>query len=96
VDAPPNRGNRKALREAKRNGEDVRNVIARGREATSYVKALVGIGATIRIEFDVEPRNKRGMLQGYVYLSNGSMLNEEIVNPFSAVMKKKLCNISQA
>ena len=79
VDAPPNSGNRKALREAERNGEDVRNVIARGREATSYVKTLVGIGATIRIEFDVEPRNKRGRLQGYVYLSNGSMLNEEIV-----------------
>ena len=79
IDAPPNRANRKALREAEKNGEDVRTVIARGREAASYVKTLVGIGETIRMEFGVEERNRRGRLLGYVYLSNGSMLNEEIV-----------------
>jgi micrococcal nuclease len=79
IDAPPNRANRKALREAEKNGEDVRTVIARGREAASYVKTLAGIGETIRMEFGVEARNRRGRLLGYVYLSNGSMLNEEIV-----------------
>ena len=31
------------------------------------------------MEFAVEARNRRGRLLGYVYLSNGSMLNEEIV-----------------
>ena len=61
TDVPPNRANRKALREAERKGEDVRTVIAKGREAVSYVKTLVGIGETIRMEFGVEARNRRGL-----------------------------------
>ena len=39
---------------------------------------LVG-GDTIRIEFDVQKKDKYGRLLAYVYLPNGTMLNEEIV-----------------
>jgi micrococcal nuclease len=33
----------------------------------------------LRLNFDVEKRDKYGRLLAYVYLSNGKMLNEEIV-----------------
>ena len=36
-------------------------------------------GDTVKMEFDVEKRDKYSRLLGYVYLSDGKMLNEEIV-----------------
>ena len=34
---------------------------------------------TVRIEFNVEKRDKCGRSLGYIYLSDGGMLNEEIL-----------------
>ncbi len=50
-----------------------------GKKATSYVKSLVKPGDLITIEFDTQQRDRYGRLLSYVYLSNGKMLNEEIV-----------------
>ncbi len=50
-----------------------------GKRATEYVKSLVKTGDLITIEFDVQQRDRYDRLLGYVYLSNGKMLNEEIV-----------------
>ena len=50
-----------------------------GKEATNYTKTLVRPGDRIRIEFDIQQRDKYGRLLGYVYLPGGKMLNEEIV-----------------
>ena len=50
-----------------------------GKRATEYVESLVKPGDLINIEFDVQERDKYKRLLGYVYLSNGKMLNEEIV-----------------
>ncbi len=50
-----------------------------GKRATEYVESLVKAGDLITIEFDVQERDRYGRLLGYVYLSNGKMLNEEIV-----------------
>jgi micrococcal nuclease len=50
-----------------------------GKKATRYVKGLVKPGDLITIELDVQERDRYGRILGYVYLSNGKMLNEEIV-----------------
>ncbi len=55
-----------------------------GKRATEYVESLVKSGDLITIEFDAQQKDKYGMLLGYAYLSNGKMLNEEIV-------KSRLC-----
>ena len=47
--------------------------------ATEYVEGLVKQRDTVTIEFDVQEREWHGRMLGYVYLSNGKMLNEEIV-----------------
>ena len=43
------------------------------------VESLVKTGDLVTIEFDKQQRDRHGRLLGYVYLSNGKMLNEEIV-----------------
>jgi len=50
-----------------------------GKRATEYVKRLVEPGDLITIEFDAQERDRYGRLLCYVYLSNGKMLNGEIV-----------------
>jgi micrococcal nuclease len=79
IDAPESRPNKKARNDAQRSGEDLKTITAMGKEATEYVRSLVKQGDTLKMEFDVQKRDKYGRLLGYVYLSNGKMLNEEIV-----------------
>ena len=49
-----------------------------GNKATVFTKSLVG-GKSVRIEFDVEKRDRYGRLLAYVYLPDGRMLNAELV-----------------
>ncbi len=79
IDTPESRVNKKAKRDAKRSGQDVKTITAKGKRATEYVESLVKPGDLITIEFDVEQRDRYDRLLGYVYLSNGKMLNEEMV-----------------
>ncbi len=79
IDTPESRVNKKAKRDAKRSGQDIKTITAMGKRATEYVSSLVKPGHKVTIEFDVEQRDRYGRLLGYVYLSNGKMLNEEIV-----------------
>ena len=79
IDTPESRSNKKAMRDAERSKEDIKTIIAMGKQATAFTKSRVKSGDTIRIEFDVQVRDKYRRLLGYVYLSDGRMLNEEIV-----------------
>ena len=65
--------------DAQRSGQDIKAIISQGRMSTSFVKTLVKPGDTVTIEFDVQKRDKYRRLLVYVYLSNGKMLNEEVV-----------------
>jgi len=79
IDAPETRPNKKARNDAQRSGEDLKTITAMGKEATNYAKSLVRPGDTVKMEFDAQKRDKYGRLLAYIYLSNGKMLNEEIV-----------------
>jgi micrococcal nuclease len=79
IDTPESRKNKKASSDAGRTGEDIEKIISMGKEATRHIKELVKPGDTIRIEFDVQKRDKYRRLLGYVYLRDGRMLNEEII-----------------
>ncbi len=54
---------------------------------------MVTPGDLITIEFDVQERESYGRLLGYVYLSNGKMLNEEIVKAGYANVMTILPNV---
>ena len=63
-----------------------RGVEPMGREAAEVNKKLVA-GKTIRLEFDVEQRDKYGRLLAYVYLEDGTMVNALLVEQgFAQVM----------
>ncbi len=79
IDTPESRVNKKTKRDAKRSGQDIKTIIEMGKRATKYVESLVKPGDLITIEFDAQEKDRYGRLLGYVYLSNGKMLNEEIV-----------------
>ena len=79
IDTPESRVNKKTQKDAKRSGQDIETIIAMGKRATEYVKSMVKAGDLITLEFDVQERDRYKRLLGYVYLSNGKMLNEEIV-----------------
>lgn len=49
-----------------------------GKQASNYTKNLLE-GKTVKLEFDVSPRDKYGRLLAYVYLENGEMLNEKLL-----------------
>ncbi len=79
IDAPEDRKSLKAMDDAARRGKDLDTIISEGRRATKHVKRIVRRGETVTIEFDVKKKDRFGNLLGYVFLSNGKMLNEEIV-----------------
>lgn len=79
IDCPESRTNPKAKKNVERSGQDIKAIITMGKRATAFTKSLVKKGDRVRIEFDVQQRDKYRRLLGYVYLADGRMLNEEIV-----------------
>ena len=49
-----------------------------GKEASAFTKKMVE-GKEVRLEYDWQERDKYGRLLAYVYLMDGTFLNEEIV-----------------
>jgi len=51
----------------------------RGDKAKTYVESLLKPGDTVRLEFDVKRYDRTGSLLGYLFLADGSLLNEKLV-----------------
>ncbi len=86
IDTPESRVNKRAKRDENMSEQDIKTIIEMGRNAKKYVDGLIKRGDYINIEFDVQKRDKYGRLLSYVYLSNGKMLNEEILKDGYAVI----------
>ena len=78
IDTPELHENAKLYRDAKRSGQDVQTILGMGREAYRFTQTLVE-GKTVRLEMDVQPRDKYGRLLAYVYLEDGTFVNAEII-----------------
>ena len=79
IDTPESKINKKAKKDAVKTNHDIETITAMGREAARYVRTLIRKGDTVSIEFDVQKRDKYNRLLVYAYLSDGKMLNEEII-----------------
>jgi len=66
---------------------DIEMIVEIGAKAKAYVNGLIKRRNFITIEFDVKKMDRYGRLLCYVYLSNGKMLNEEIVKAGYANVK---------
>ena len=87
IDAPESRIDREALKEANMSNHDIEAIVEMGAKAKAYVNSLIKRGVFVTIEFDEKQKDRYGRLLCYVYLSNGKMLNEEIVRAGYANVK---------
>ena len=78
LDTPESSGNPKLRRDSKRTGQDVKAIIEMGKKATEFTKQLVE-GRQVRLEFDVQQRDKYARLLAYVYLQDGTFVNAQIL-----------------
>ncbi len=79
IDTPESRRNRKAYRDAERGGKSVEEIVRLGKKATEFTRSLIPPGTVVYLETDVQLHDKYGRLLAYVYLPDGRMLNEVLV-----------------
>jgi micrococcal nuclease len=78
IDTPEMHESNKLNRDAQRSGQDVATIKQLGRRAYEFTKKLVE-GKRVRLEFDVERHDKYKRILAYVYLTDGTFVNAEIV-----------------
>lgn len=92
IDAPECRINNKAKSDSQNLGRDVVSIVQQGGRARAFVRSLIASGSVVYLEFDVQRLDKYNRLLAYVYLSDGRMLNEEIVREgFAGLMTIPPC-----
>ncbi|MCS7308259.1 MAG: thermonuclease family protein [Aquificaceae bacterium] len=79
VDTPESSDNPKARRDAERSNVSVEEIIRMGKLSAEFTKKLLPRGTRVYLEFDVQKTDKYGRLLAYVWLPDGSMLNELLV-----------------
>jgi len=78
IDTPEMHESSKLNRDAQRSGEDAATIKQLGRQAYEFTKELVE-GKRVRLEFGVERFDKYKRILAYVYLTDGTFVNAEIV-----------------
>jgi micrococcal nuclease len=79
IDSPESFDNPKAERDSRNNGEKISSITNHGRQAEQYAKSIISQGEMVRLEYDVQLRDKYGRILAYVYLNDGTMLNEKML-----------------
>ena len=79
IDTPEMRDNPKARRDARREGIPLSRLFRRGRAARDYLRRLLPRRAVLRIEPGRRPRDDYGRLLAYVFLPDGTLLNEAVL-----------------
>lgn len=79
IDAPEVRHNDKAGRDSRRSGIDLNKIFESGKAASNELRSILSKGDIVGITYDLEKRDRYGRLLAYLYFSNGTMINEEIV-----------------
>lgn len=79
IDTPESSANQKAQRDSRKLHEPLDQIVSEGEDATAHVRKLLRVGTPVLIEVDKEPRDRYQRLLAYVYLPNGTMLNQQII-----------------
>lgn len=78
IDTPELHHSAKLERDARKSHMNVRQIQAMGAKASAFTKALCE-GKKVRLEYDVEKRDKYRRILAYVYLEDGTFVNAKIV-----------------
>lgn len=79
IDTPETQANRKAHKNAEEQNQSLESIREMGDHARAYVRTLIPPGTRLRLEFDMQIRDRYDRLLAYAYLENGEMLNEKII-----------------
>jgi len=86
IDTPEVHESVKLYRDSRKSGQDIKTIQALGRRSMKFTKELVE-GKPVRLEFDVEKRDKYKRLLAYVYLPDNTFVNAEIIKQgYASVM----------
>ncbi len=86
IDTPEMHDSNKLYRDSQRNHQDVEQIKILGQRSYGFTRDLVE-GKKVRLEFDLERKDKYGRLLAYVYLPDGTFVNAEIVRQgFASLM----------
>lgn len=80
IDTPELHANSKANKDSKRSNTDLETLLQYGMESKRFVETLIRAGDTVKLETDIQVRDKYKRLLAYVFLSGGRMLNDLIVS----------------
>lgn len=78
IDTPEVHYSDKLVRDSKRSGQDIKTIQALGEKASDFTKALCS-NKRVRLEFDVQKKDRYGRLLAYVYLDDGTFVNARII-----------------
>ncbi|MFH0754320.1 MAG: thermonuclease family protein [Candidatus Omnitrophota bacterium] len=79
IDTPESSENKKLIRDVQRSGKSVQEILQMGHLSAGYTRSFLA-GRRVRLEFDIERRDKYGRLLAYVYrVSDGLFINAEII-----------------
>ena len=79
IDTPESRKNERAQLQAERSNRDIKTIMEFGKRAKDTLKGLLPKGTELRVEYDVQKRDKYGRLLAYVYRTDNVMINEEMI-----------------
>ena len=85
IDAPEKSANEKALRQTKGNPDKLKTMIRHGKAAMAHLQTLVHRGEAIKVVEGSQNRDEYGRLLGYVFLPDGTFLNEKMMKDGYAV-----------
>jgi micrococcal nuclease len=80
IDAPETHDNKKSHEQAVAAIVDLKTILALGERAANFVRRTTPPGSSVRIEYDSERRDEFNRVLAYVYLPDGTMLNEKILS----------------
>ena len=78
IDAPESHDNEKLTRDVGHRHIDRGTQLAMGKKAARYAKEFLK-SRQVRLEYDVEQRDRYGRLLAYIYLQDGTFVNEKII-----------------
>lgn len=79
IDTPESRRNDRSKKQGKEENLDQEEIVAMGKEAKAFIARQIQKGDRVKLEFDVQERDKYGRFLCYVYLEDGRMLNEIMI-----------------
>lgn len=80
IDTMESRENQRAYRQASEYRVSLKTILSLGKVATRHLEDIAPRGTLVSVEYDRKKRDKYGRLLAYLYLTDGMMLNQRMID----------------